>query len=168
VIGSRSMGLAIRGIGLLPLETRHGQEDYLYIFSILIIVISNVIYNICTKSTPNKINPFASLIVTYLTAAFLAAIAGPFYTSEKGFTQSFGLLNWTSLTLGIAIVGLEFGYIMAYRAGWNISVGSLVANILLALILVPVGIILFKEGFCLNKTIGAALCIAGLVMLNKP
>ena len=140
----------------------------MYVISILIIVISNVVYNICTKSTPHKINPFASLIITYLTAALLSAIAGLFYVSEKGFARSFGLLNWTSLALGLAIVGLEFGYIMAYRAGWNISVGSLVANILLALMLVPVGLFLFKEGFGPNKIIGAGLCIVGLVMLNKP
>jgi drug/metabolite transporter (DMT)-like permease len=76
-------------------------------------------------------------------------------------------LNWTSPLLGIAIVGLEFGYIMAYRAGWNISVGSLVANILLALALIPIGILFYQEGFGLNKILGAILCIAGLILINK-
>lgn len=69
--------------------------------------------------------------------------------------------------LGVAIVGLEFGYIMAYRAGWNISVGSLVANIILAIVLIPVGIFFYKEGFDLNKVFGVILCLAGLILINK-
>ena len=140
----------------------------MYVFSILLIVVSNVVYNICTKSTPGHINPFASLVVTYLTAALVVLLAGRFFPSEKGFIQSFGHLNWTSLVLGVAIVGLEFGYIMAYRAGWNISIGSLVANILLAVMLIPVGVYLFREGFGANKIIGTVLCLAGLTMINKP
>lgn len=56
---------------------------------------------------------------------------------------------------------------MAYRSGWNISIGSLVANILLALILVPVGILFYKENFGFNKVLGIAFCIAGLIFINK-
>ena len=74
-------------------------------------------------------------------------------------------VNWTGAVLGLTIVGLEFGYITAYRAGWNISVGSLVANILLAVI--PVGLLLYKESITLNQCIGILLCIAGLVFINK-
>ena len=69
--------------------------------------------------------------------------------------------------LGLTIIGLEFGYIMAYRAGWNISVGSLVANILLALMLIPIGIIFYKERFELTKVLGSVFCIIGLVLINK-
>ena len=140
---------------------------FMYVFSIFLIVTSNTVYNICAKSTPEGINPFVSLFITYLTATIMVVIACPFYHSEKNIAQSFCNLNWTSITLGITIVGLEFGYIMAYRAGWNISVGSLVANILLAIMLIPVGVFLFKEGFGTNKIIGVVLCIAGLTMLNK-
>jgi drug/metabolite transporter (DMT)-like permease len=56
---------------------------------------------------------------------------------------------------------------MAYRAGWKISIGSLVANIALSLILIPIGILFFKEGFGFNKILGATLCIIGLVLINK-
>jgi uncharacterized membrane protein len=139
----------------------------MYVFSIALIVASNILYNVCQKSTPQKANPFSALLLTYLVAGILTVIA--FYLSkpEKTLFQSFKGLNWTSPVLGIAIVGLEFGYIMAYRAGWNISVGSLVANILLALALIPIGIIFYQEGFGLHKILGAILCIAGLILINK-
>jgi drug/metabolite transporter (DMT)-like permease len=56
---------------------------------------------------------------------------------------------------------------MAYRAGWKISLGSLVANIALAVVLIPIGILFFKEGFGFNKVVGAAFCIIGLILINR-
>jgi drug/metabolite transporter (DMT)-like permease len=138
----------------------------MYIFSIVLIIGSNVVYNISQKSTPENANPLSALLITYLTAAVLTAIALFFFNSDEGFLKSFKGLNWTSLMLGISIIGLEFGYLMAYRAGWNISVGSLVANIALAVVLIPVGVFFYKEGFEINKLIGAAFCIGGLVLIN--
>ena len=139
----------------------------MYVFSIVLIVASNILYNICQKSTPQKANPFSALIITYLTAAILTFIVIMFYKTDKGFFESFKELNWTSIVLGVSIVGLEFGYLMAYRSGWNISVGSLVANIILALMLIPIGILFFKEGFELNKILGSAFRIIGLILINK-
>jgi len=139
----------------------------MYVFSIVLIIASNVLYNICQKSTPQDINPFSALLTTYLTAAILTLIAAQFYKSDKGFIQSFSKLNWTSITLAVSIVGLELGYILAYRAGWNISLGSLVANIILALILIPIGILFFKEGFEPHKILGVVFCIIGLIIINK-
>jgi uncharacterized membrane protein len=139
----------------------------MYVFSIVLIVTSNILYNVCQKSTPQKANPFSALLITYLVAIILTGIALLVYKTDKTILQSFKELNWTSIVLGVAIVGLEFGYLMAYRAGWNISVGSLVANILLALMLIPIGVLFYKEGFELNKILGAAFCIVGLILINR-
>lgn len=139
----------------------------MYVFSIVLIVCSNILYNICQKSTPEHVNPFFSLLVTYLTAAVLTTAAYMLNAGDKTIMQSAKELNWTSMVLGISIVGLEFGYLMAYRAGWNISIGSLVANILLAIMLIPVGILVYKEGFAAVKLLGIVFCLAGLVLINK-
>ena len=140
---------------------------FMYVFSIILIVASNIMYNISQKSTPQKANPFSALLITYLTAAAISVVILLFSKNDKGFFQSFKELNWTSFALAIAIVGLEFGYLMAYRAGWDISIGSLVANIFLALLLIPVGIFVYKEGFEFNKILGALFCIVGLLLINK-
>jgi uncharacterized membrane protein len=140
---------------------------FMYVFSIVLIVASNILYNVCQKSTPERANPFSALLITYLVAMILTGIALLVYKTDKAILKSFKELNWTSIVLGVAIVGLEFGYLMAYRAGWNISVGSLVANILLALMLIPIGILFYKEGFELNKILGAAFCIVGLILINR-
>lgn len=140
---------------------------FIYVFSIVLVVLSNVVYNVAQKSTPKGANPFTALLVTYITAAVLTVILSLFYKTEENFFNSFTKLNWTSIALGVAIVGLEFGYLLAYRAGWNISIGSLVANIALAIILIPVGVIAYKEGFELHKIVGVVLCLAGLVVINR-
>ncbi len=140
---------------------------FMYVFPIVLIVMSNIVYNVCQKSTPQNANPFSALLITYLTAAILTLIVSFFYRSDKGFFQSFNELNWTSVVLGGAIVGLELGYLLAYRAGWNISVGSLVANIILALMLIPIGILFYKEGFAFNQIIGVVFCMVGLILINK-
>lgn len=139
----------------------------MYIVSIVIIVVSNILYNVCQKSTPEGANPFSSLLVTYLTASIITIITFLLFYTDKSLVQSFKELHWTSIVLGISIVGLEFGYLMAYRSGWNISEGSLVANIILALMLIPVGMLFYKEGFALNKTLGVLFCLIGLLLLNK-
>jgi len=140
---------------------------FYYVFPIILIVTSNIMYNICQKSTPQQANPFSALLITYLTAALLTIISFQLYRTDKGFWQCLADLNWTSVVLGIAIFGLEIGYLLAYRTGWNISVGSLVANIILALMLIPIGIIFYQEGFGANKIIGVILCIVGLVLINR-
>ena len=57
------------------------------------------------------------------------------FPAEKGIAAQFAAMNWTGLVLGFVLVALEGGYIYAYRAGWNVSVLSIVANIALAVIL---------------------------------
>lgn len=137
------------------------------IWPILIVVAANTLYNICTKSTPEDINSFASLFVTYLVAS--AASLGMFFITarEKNFIEELAKANWTSYILGLVIVGLEFGFIAIYRAGWKISMGSVVANISLAFALVIVGALMYKEQVSLCQIIGVCVCAIGLYLISK-
>lgn len=137
------------------------------IWPILIVVGANSVYNICAKSTPADTNSFASLSVTYLIAA-LTSVVMFFVTSEqKNIFTEISKTNWTAWAFGIAIVALEFGYINIYRVGWKVSTGSLVANIMLAVVLVFVGTLLYKESISLRQTAGMAACVIGLILLGK-
>lgn len=139
----------------------------MYVFPIVLVVTSNIVYHICQKSMPQSANPLSALLVAYLTAAIVVLVAFPFFKTDKGFFQSFTQLNWTSFALGVAIVGLELGWLLAYRVGWNVSVGSLVANIALAIMLIPVGILFYKEIFSITQIAGVAFCMVGLVLINR-
>lgn len=37
-----------------------------YVWPILLVVLSNVVYRICAKAVPDGVDPFASLTVTYI------------------------------------------------------------------------------------------------------
>ncbi|MGN0961983.1 MAG: EamA family transporter [Clostridia bacterium] len=136
-----------------------------YIWPVLLILGSNIAYNLMTKSTPAQVNPFASLTVTYLVAAVFSFILLLFSSTGHPLAD-FREVNWTGIVLGMAIVGLELGYICLYRAGWNISVGSLVANVLLAACLLAIGLVVFKEAVGVKQVLGIAVCLCGLVLIN--
>ena len=54
-----------------------------------------------------------------------------------------------------------------YRIGWEISVGQLVMSAILAIALLIIGVIFFKESFTVSKVIGIVLCLAGLFFINR-
>ena len=70
------------------------------------------------------------------------------------------------MVLGLAIVGLEAGYVYLFRAGWQISRGSLTANICLAVALLFVGYFMYGEKISLRQVLGAFVCMAGLYMMS--
>lgn len=132
---------------------------------IILIVFSNLAYNIATKATPPEANATASLVVTYVVAAVCALLMMRFQTGSFSLAHFKGV-NWTAVLLAISIVCLEIGYILAYRAGWNISVCSLIANIALAMLLVLVGVLFYHESLGPRQIGGMALCLGGLLLLN--
>jgi len=139
----------------------------MYVGSIAIIVFANILYNIAQKSMPAKVNPFAALLVAYVAAALLTTVLLFASRPEAGIAQAFKTVHWQSIGLGFAIVGLEFGFLMAYRAGWNISQCALVSTIILAMALIAIGYFFYKETFTLSKVAGMILCLAGLIFINR-
>ncbi len=45
-----------------------------YVWPIALVVFSNVLYQVCAKSVPEEMNPFASLMLTYFVGAVASAI----------------------------------------------------------------------------------------------
>jgi uncharacterized membrane protein len=137
------------------------------IWPILVVVAANTFYNICAKSTPGGVQPFASLTITYLIAAVLSLVMFYATSGNKNIIAEIQKTNWTAIAFGVAIVGLEFGNINMYRVGWKVSTGSLVANIGLACVLLVVGIIAYKESLSVKQIIGMILCGGGIFLVSK-
>ena len=137
-----------------------------YIWPLGLVVLSNVFYQICTKSVPEGMDPFASLTVTYLVGA--AASLGLYFLLHKdgNLAAEYGKLNWAPFVLGLVIVGLEVGYIYAYKAGWPVSTAQIVQAAVLAGILIFVGKALYKEPVTWNKAVGILVCLGGLGLIN--
>ena len=133
---------------------------------IVLIVACNCFYHIFSKSTPSGINTFGTLMITYLTATIVTCILFILYVKPDNVVYELGKINWTSVGLGIAIIGLETGYILAYRAGWHVNTAPLIANTCLAVALIGVGALLYHESITLKQIIGIVVCLIGMTLIN--
>ena len=77
------------------------------------------------------------------------------------------MANWASIVLGLVIIGLEAGWIFAYKAGWPVSTGFIVQSAALAGVLLLLGNFLYNEPLTQGKIVGVILCLIGLVFLNR-
>ncbi len=139
---------------------------WLFYFSIGLTIVANLFYHFSQKYTPENANPLISLIITYLVAIIICLIILPFFSGGESLIASVRKINWASFTLAIAVVGLEVGYLLAYRAGWNISLCALVSNVAFTLLVLPISVIWLKETLSIANMIGIFLCIGGLVLAN--
>lgn len=137
-----------------------------YIWPLGLVILSNVLYQICAKSVPDKMNPFASLTITYMIGAITSLILYFALNKEGNIIQEYQKTNWAPFLMGFAIVGLEVGYIYAYKAGWPVSVAQIVQAAILAVILIFVGYMLYKEAITWNRIVGIVVCLAGLGLIN--
>ena len=61
---------------------------------------------------------------------------------------------------------MELGFLLAYRAGWRVGVAALYSNALVTILLVPVGLLAFRETLDARRLLGLALAGAGLWLLG--
>lgn len=139
---------------------------FLFYFSITLTICSSALYHFVAKSTPSNVNFTVSLLVTYAVAFVVTLFGFFFFPATDGVAVELRKLNWASIGLAIAVVGIEFGFLLVYRSGWNLGIAAVVTNVIASLILVPVAILLFKDKISWVNIMGILVCLAGLVMLN--
>lgn len=139
---------------------------FLFYFSITLAICSSALYHFSAKSVPSNINFAISLVVTYAVALVVTIITTLLFPAENGLAFELKQLNWSSFLLAIAIVGIEFGFLLTYRAGWNLGIAAVLVNVVASLILVPVAIYVFKDKISWINIAGIFVCLAGLMMLN--
>ena len=139
---------------------------FLFYFSISLAIASSALYHFTAKSTPSNVNFTVSLLVTYAVAFVVTLLGFFFFPATKGVSAELKQLNWASIGLAVAIVGIEFGFLLTYRSGWNLGIAAVLVNVVASLILVPVAIFIFKDKISWINILGILVCLAGLVMLN--
>jgi drug/metabolite transporter (DMT)-like permease len=138
----------------------------LFYFSISLAIASSALYHFTAKSTPSNVNFAVSLLVTYAVALVVTLLGFFFFPVKNGILAEVKQLNWASIGLAIAIVGIEFGFLLTYRSGWNLGIAAVLVNVVASLILVPVAIFVFRDKISWINILGILVCLAGLVMLN--
>lgn len=137
----------------------------MYYTSLAIAVASVVGYHLAMKLVPPHVNPFLPLAAAYL-LAFVCCLIGLFLWPTG--TRSLAALNPSVLALALSVLGIEVGFLLAYRAGVSAGFGALLVNVSATLVLVPVALIFFKDQLTWSKIAGVALSLAGLALLLRP
>jgi multidrug transporter EmrE-like cation transporter len=124
-------------------------------------------YHLVLKLTPAGVNPLLSLLVTY---ALVTVLFGALLVASPGgfeWRQESRQLNWTAIALAVAIVGLDLAFLFVYRSGFEVSLGALVTQSAAAMLLLVVGVAVFREKLSLANSAGIVLCLVGLWLVNR-
>lgn len=138
-----------------------------YIWPVALIVFSNVVYQICAKGVPDNMNTMASMVITYLVGALCSVILFFILFKSSNLMTELKKVNVSTVMLGVSVVGLEVGFIYAYKAGWQVSTVSTVQSVFLAAALILVGALLYKETITPSKIIGVILCMLGIYFIHR-
>lgn len=137
-----------------------------YIAPALLMIATRVPYMIIQKLTPTEIDPFVSVCLCYSVCLVVAIFM--YIVTRRGQTLRAELknLNWTAPALGLCLVCMDVSALLMFRVGWNLSVGSVLLYVLLAIALVIVGAVFYREKLSRKRLIGIALCIIGVILIS--
>jgi drug/metabolite transporter (DMT)-like permease len=134
---------------------------------LLLVVSGSLLYHVAAKSVPKTLEPFGALIGVYATA--LAACLVAYAVARRGAMPPDVSSMWhpTVAAVGIGALLIELGFLLTYRAAWPVSIASVMTNGLVAVLLIPVGALVFGEAITLIRVAGVVLCLAGLALLHR-
>lgn len=121
-------------------------------------------YQVALKMARPDVNILLLLAFAYFVSC-VSALALWVGTSGLGESRLLPRDMLVAAMVGICIVGIEFGFASAFRAGQPINTTGAIVNVATALLLVPVGYTLFAEQMNTVKLAGLGLCSAGLILL---
>jgi len=134
---------------------------------LVLVVGGSVMYHLSAKSIPPAYDPMAALIGLYGTALAGAVVV---YAATRGAKTPLAAIRvWhpTIAMVGIGALLIEMGFLLAYRGGLAVSTTSVVANGIVAVLLVALGSVWFGEAFTVVKVVGVLLCLAGVGLLQR-
>jgi drug/metabolite transporter (DMT)-like permease len=150
-----------------PSQTLHASGSlFAMAWPMATIVASFMLYHLAIKAIRPDLHPLAFLVAVYI-IALLSTLGLWMAFPDLGPTGvQAGDMVWVVM-LGIALVGIEFGFLMAYRNGWTVSVAPTFSNVTLAVIMAPIGLIFLKEKLGWQGLLGLALCVIGLILMAR-
>jgi uncharacterized membrane protein len=153
-------------MALPNLQVEPSANFFALVWPMATIVGSFILYHISIKALRPDLHPLAFLVGVYIVALVLTIALWLAFPALGPTGVQAGDMVWVVM-LGVALVGIEFGFLMAYRNGWTVSVAPTFSNVTLALIMVPVGALFLKEKIGWQGLIGLGLCVCGLILMAR-
>lgn len=138
-----------------------------YYLPFAVAVGGSLLYHLSQRSIPKGANPFHATVVAYAVGAILCAACARLYPGGGSFAATLRGANWAVFAVGFAVVAIEVGVLLAYRAGWRVGVTAAAVNVAVTALLAPLGVMLFKDQLTPRHLLGLAFCILGLILVAK-
>ena len=136
------------------------------LWPLVLAVVTYVAYQTALKSARPEVNILGVLTCAYL-VSFACAGTLWFRNQDLGVNRLEMRDLVVAALIGASIVGIEFGFAASFRSGWQLNTAGAIVNVAAALIVVPIGYMLFAEEMSWTKAVGLLLCCAGLVLIAQ-
>jgi drug/metabolite transporter (DMT)-like permease len=129
----------------------------------VLVVLSLVAYQLAQRAIPAYASPWWTLTTVYLIATAIS-VTTAVLDARHGRSH---VLSPATVVLGFSVVGIELGYLLAYRHGVRVGTVGLVASTSAAVILSAVGARFFGEQLTWRTASGIAACAIGLLAISR-
>lgn len=147
------------------------------LLSLLVVVVSLVMYHVTQRSMPSVIRPAPLFTFVYGVAMviMMMMVLGDGLGSRSTPTDGGGpagqfrlvATSWAPWLLAMSVAGIELGVYAMYRSGWPLSTASITSQSIAVTILAVVGVIVFAEHMSTGRLLGIAFCAVGAVLLTR-
>jgi multidrug transporter EmrE-like cation transporter len=131
-----------------------------FVYSIALVIASQVTYQLAVKAVPRDSNPFGVLILVYGLAMIACVALAPLAGKPIAFADMKRFLSWPACLLALAVVGIEVGYLLAYRNGWTLGITFAVTSVAAVTLLALLGAAWFGEHIDGKRVLGLVLALA--------
>ena len=136
------------------------------LLALIIAVTGQVLYHVTQKNVAAGAHPIISLVVFYLVAAIATLPLFWLFPVTGTFADEIEKLNWAVVGVAISIVLIEIGFLLAYRAGGELSTAFVTTAAVVAISMLLIGAVFFEESFSMTKVGGVLLCLAGIGLIS--
>jgi drug/metabolite transporter (DMT)-like permease len=135
--------------------------------AIALVVLGNVVYHLGQRAVPREANAAVATVGAYLVALIATLATIPLLARGVPLSSAWRALNYSTVLVGTGIVGVEIGFLLAYRAGWTLGSAALTANAAVAVVLLALGALLYREPISLTRLSGVGFCLVGLWLVTR-
>ncbi len=137
-----------------------------FALAMAVAITGQVLYHFMQKQIAPDAHPVLSLIAFYLGAAVLSLPLFLLFPLTAPLAQATGELGGAVWGVAVAIVLIELGFLLAYRAGGTLSSAFVLSAAVVTGALLVIGMMVFKEAVSLKQFAGLVLCLAGIWLLS--
>ncbi|HWH83987.1 MAG TPA: hypothetical protein VNU71_17285 [Burkholderiaceae bacterium] len=136
--------------------------------ALAVAITGQVLYHVTQKNVSAGAHPVVSLVAFYLVAAGFSLPLLWLFPLTVPLVEEVARLNWAVAGVAASIVLAEIGFLLAYRAGGNLSSAFVLTAAAVTVALFAVGLFAHGERTSATQLAGIALCLAGVWLVSRP